>query len=308
MEKYDVIIIGGGPAGLTSGLYTARARIKTLLLEKGTPGGQASMTELIENYPGFPQGISGLDLMLNFQEQATRFGLEMRYQEVIEIGLDQVLKQVKTEENCYQARAVIISSGAAPRKLGITGEEQFTGRGVSYCATCDGAFFQDQTVAVVGGGDAAVEEAVYLTRFAQTVYLIHRRGALRAARVVQERAFNNPKIRFLWHTAVKEIQGKQKVEKLILENLQDNQISELNVNGVFIYIGVDPNTRFLQQRITLSPEGYIETNNQLETSVPGIFAAGDVRNKELRQVSTAVGDGALAALAVERYLAAETKI
>lgn len=302
-EIYDVIIIGGGPAGLTAGLYASRARLKTLMFEKGIPGGQASTTDIIENYPGFPEGISGPDLMNKFYEQAVKFGLEMRFQEVLKLSFEDSIKTVWTGNDHFQARTVIVGSGATPRQLGVPGEDRLRGRGVSYCATCDGAFFQDKTLAVVGGGDAAVEEALYLTRYARQVYLIHRRDKLRATQVLQEKAFKHPKICFIWNTEVKEILGNEVVEGVVLQNNQENQISELSVNGVFIYIGVKPNTEYLKPEIKLTPEGYIETNDNLETSVPGIFAVGDVRNKDLRQVVTAVSDGAVAIISAEKYLA-----
>ena len=302
METYDTIIIGGGPAGLTAALYAARARLKTLLLEKGMPGGQASTTDLIENYPGFPQGISGPDLMLNFQEQAIRFGLELRYQEVKQAEIEGEIKTVLTAEGQYRTRTIIVCSGANPRRLGVPGEEGFVGRGVSYCATCDGALYQGRTIAVLGGGDAAVEEALFLTRFARHVYIIHRRDKLRATRIAQERAFRHEKISFIWNTKVQEIKGEKSVQKLLLLNTENQEEQELSVEGVFVYIGVVPNSNFLEGIVQLTSEGYIHTNSRLETSMPGVFAAGDIRDKDLRQVATAVGDGAVAALSVERYL------
>jgi thioredoxin reductase (NADPH) len=266
------------------------------------PGGQASTTDLIENYPGFPQGISGPDLMLNFQEQAIRFGLDMRYQEVKEAELEGKVKIISTSEGQYRTRTVIICSGANPRQLGVPGEESFIGRGVSYCATCDGALYQGRTIAVLGGGDAAVEEALFLTRFAKHVYIIHRRDKLRAARIAQERAFRHNKISFIFNTTVQEIIGGKSVEKVLLLNALNKEKQELPVEGLFVYIGVVPNSIFLGAKIKLTPQGYIDTNSRLETSVPGVFAAGDVRDKDLRQVATAVGDGAIAALSAERYL------
>ncbi len=302
LEIYDAIIIGGGPAGLTAALYASRARLKTLLLEKGLPGGQASTTDLIENYPGFPQGISGPDLMLNFQEQAIRFGLDLHYQEVQQAEIEGKTKTVYTAEGQYQTRALVICSGAIPRRLGVPGEDEFIGRGVSYCATCDGALYQGRNIAVLGGGDAAVEEALFLTRFAQQVHLIHRRDKLRAARIAQERAFRHEKINFIWNTQVQAVQGRKSVENLLLLNTQNQEKQELPVDGVFVYIGVEPNSGFLAGKVELTSEGYIKTDTRLATSVPGVFAAGDVRDKDLRQVATAVGDGAIVALSVEKYL------
>ncbi|NPV26753.1 MAG: thioredoxin-disulfide reductase [Firmicutes bacterium] len=302
MEIYDVIIIGGGPAGLTAGLYTARAKLKTLLFERGLPGGQASTTDLIENYPGFPQGIAGPELMMNFQEQAMRFGMELKIDEVIGLEIGEP-KKVKTVGGVFQARTIIIASGAKPRPLGVRGELEFWGRGVSYCATCDGAFFKSRNVVVVGGGDAALEEGLFLTKYANRVTLVHRRDQFRAARIIQERVFNNPKIDIRWDTVVEEIKGGDKVEKVVLRHVKTNQKEDFVTDGVFVFIGVDPNSDFLKDIVTLTPEGYVITNQNLETNVPGLFAAGDVRNKILRQVSTAVGDGALAAVSAERYLA-----
>lgn len=302
MDAYDVIIIGGGPAGLTAGLYAARAKLKTLLIERGMPGGQASTTDVIENYPGFPQGIAGPELMMNFQEQAARFGMEMKIEEVTGLAMGDI-KRVATASGEYQARAVIIASGAKPRPLGVPGELEFWGRGVSYCATCDGAFFKDQDVVVVGGGDAAVEEGLFLTRYASQVTLVHRRDRFRAARVIQERAFNNPKINVRWDTVVDQIAGGEKVEKVVFRNVKTSQSEEYPTAGVFVFIGVDPNSAFLKDIVAMTPEGYVVTDENLATSAPGIFAAGDIRNKNLRQVATAVGDGAVAAVSAERYLA-----
>lgn len=304
-KTWDVVIIGGGPAGLTAGLYTSRACLRTLLLEKGAIGGQAATTDWVENYPGFVEGVSGFDLMLRFQQQAERFGLEIRQEEVLGLEAEDSWKQVRTAEGVYSARAVIIASGASPRRLGVPGEDTFYGRGVSYCATCDGAFFRDKTVAVVGGGNAAVEEAIFLTRYVSQLYLIHRRDRLRATGIAQERAFRNPKIKFCWNSAVEEIRGKDQVEKICIRDLKTRQVRELAVDGVFVYVGVDPNTAFLRSAVRQNNEGYIITDSMLQTSVPGVFAAGDVRDKDFRQIATAVGDGALAALYAERYLASQ---
>lgn len=303
MEIWDVIIVGGGPAGLTAGLYSARARLKTLLLEGGMIGGQAATTEWIENYPGFADGVSGFELMYTFQRQAEKFGLEIKNEEVVGLESTEGLKTVSTLESRYSGKAVIIASGARPRKLGVPGEETFHGRGVSYCATCDGAFFQDKTVIVVGGGDAAVEEALFLTRYASQVYLVHRRDQLRAAGIIQERLFRNPKVTVCWNSTVQEIKGVEKVEAVVLRDLKTRQTRELKTDGVFIYIGVQPNTAFLGTLVRTNKEGYICVDNSLQTSIPGVFAAGDVRDKDLRQIATAVGDGALVVFSVERYLA-----
>lgn len=300
---YDLMIIGGGPAGLTAALYGARGGLNTILLEMGAPGGQAGQTDRIENYPGFPEGITGIDLAMKFAEQAQRFGARMEMTTVRKVDFSGTNKKAITNNGEYEARAVIIASGAHPRPLGVPGEAELRGRGVSYCATCDGAFFRDKKVAVVGGGDSAVEEALFLTRFASQVTIIHRRDALRATRVIQERARDNPKISFLWDTVVNAIVGKEKVSSLQLKDVRTGALREEPFDGVFIFIGLEPNTDFLGGALTLDPGGYIVTREDLATSIPGVFAAGDVRAKNYRQVSTAVGDGAVAAMAAERYLA-----
>ncbi|GAF25652.1 thioredoxin reductase [Moorella thermoacetica Y72] len=300
---YDLMIIGGGPAGLTAALYGARGGLNTILLEMGAPGGQAGQTDRIENYPGFPDGITGIDLAMKFAEQAQRFGARLEMTTVREVDFSGANKKVITSNGEYEARAVIIASGAHPRPLGVPGEAELRGRGVSYCATCDGAFFRDKKVAVVGGGDSAVEEALFLTRFASQVTIIHRREALRATRVIQDRARDNPKISFQWNTVVNAIQGKDKVSSLQLKDVRTGALREEPFDGVFIFIGLEPNTDFLGGALTLDPDGYIVTREDLATSIPGVFAAGDVRAKNFRQVSTAVGDGAVAAMAAERYLA-----
>ncbi|OIQ54106.1 thioredoxin-disulfide reductase [Neomoorella thermoacetica] len=300
---YDLMIIGGGPAGLTAALYGARGGLNTILLEMGAPGGQAGQTDRIENYPGFPDGITGIDLAMKFAEQAQRFGARLEMTTVREVDFSRANKKVITSNGEYEARAVIIASGAHPRPLGVPGEAELRGRGVSYCATCDGAFFRDKKVAVVGGGDSAVEEALFLTRFASQVTIIHRRDALRATRVIQDRARDNPKISFQWNTVVNAIQGKDKVSSLQLKDVRTGALREEPFDGVFIFIGLEPNTDFLGGALTLDPDGYIVTREDLATSIPGVFAAGDVRAKNFRQVSTAVGDGAVAAMAAERYLA-----
>jgi thioredoxin reductase (NADPH) len=301
--SYDVIIIGGGPAGLTAGLYTSRAKLDTLLVERMIVGGQVMTTTKVENYPGFPGGIDGPELVARFQEHCQEFGLEVatgEVQKLIDKG-DHKLVIVDGEE--YRARAVIVTTGAEPRKLGIPGENELIGRGVSYCATCDGAFFRDVPVAVVGGGDTAAEEALFLTRFASKVYLVHRRDKLRATSVLQERILANPKIEVVWSSVAEEVVGENRgVAGLKVQNKITGQFASLAVEGVFFAIGVIPKARFLADILTLNEEGYILTDNECRTSLPGIFAAGDVRSKILKQIATAVGDGAVAAIAVERYL------
>ncbi|RLC31556.1 MAG: thioredoxin-disulfide reductase [Deltaproteobacteria bacterium] len=298
----DLIIIGAAPAGLTAGLYAARARLKTVLLEKLSPGGQLVSTDRIENYPGFPDGISGFELVDRMRRQVEKFGLEIRIQEVTRLELTGDRKVVVTDQAEFEARAVILACGAAPRKLGIEGEEALTGKGVSYCATCDGPFYRDQEVAVIGGGDSAVEESLFLTRFAKKVYLIHRRNELRATRLLQERAFASEKISPVWDTIPIRITGSTAVEGLDLKNVKTGEVSHLPVDGVFAFIGYEPNNALVRDQLDLDERGFIRTNHDMETSVSGVFAAGDVRSKMLRQVSTAVGEGATAAFAAEKYI------
>lgn len=301
---YDQLIIGGGPAGLTAGLYAARAGRRVALIEKAMPGGQAFLTSEIENYPGFPEGIGGPELMMAFQQQATRFGLEIINAEIVSVDLAGDIKtSTAADGKEYRARTVIIATGAQPKKLGVPGEEEFRGRGVSYCATCDGAFFRGKKVAVVGGGDSAVEEAIFLTRFASEVVLIHRREELRAINVLQERARSNEKIRFRLNHVVEAILGDQKVERLRLKHVVTGEVTEEDFDGVFVFVGTQPNTKFVEGVLALDEQGRIITNETMGTSVKGVFAAGDVRNTPLRQVATAVGDGAIAAYSAEHYLA-----
>lgn len=301
---YDVLILGGGPAGLTAGMYAARGGRKTALLERAMPGGQAFLTNEIENYPGFPQGIGGPELMMAFQEQAVRFGLEIINEDITAVDLAGETKILRTAGGAeYKGKALIITTGAEPRKLGVPGEEEFLGRGVSYCATCDGAFFREKKVAVVGGGDSAVEEADFLTRFAREVVIIHRRDELRAINILQERAKSNEKIRFKLNTVVEAIQGSNKVETLKLRNVATGELEEETFDGVFIFVGTTPNTQLLEDVLTLDEQGCIVADNTMATSIKGVFAAGDVRNTTFRQVATAVGDGTMAAGSVEQYLA-----
>lgn len=301
-KPYDIIIIGGGPAGLTAGLYASRARLQTLLIENGLFGGQMTTTELIENYPGFPKGISGDELSRLMEEQAKRFGMETISDEVVEVGLEREFKKVKTHEGNFLCRVLIICTGTEYRKLGVPGEEEFKGRGVSYCATCDGAFFRDSRIIVVGGGDSALTEAVFLTKFVKELTLIHRRDALRATKIYQERALSNPKIKFLWNSVLQEIKGDTVVRSAVVKNVKTGELKEVETEGAFLFIGLVPRTQFLKGVIQLEEAGYIVTNENCETSVRGIFAAGDCRKKLLRQVSTSVGDGATAAFAAEKYL------
>jgi thioredoxin reductase (NADPH) len=301
-KSYEVIIIGGGPAGLTGGLYTSRARLHTLLIQNALFGGQMTTTELIENYPGFPQGITGDELSRLMEEQAKRFGIETVNQEVLEVRLEGDLKYVRTHESSYLCEALIICTGAEYRKLGVPGENEFTGKGVSYCATCDGAFFQDSQIFVVGGGDSALTEALFLTKFVKELTIVHRRDALRATKIYQERALANPKIKFLWNSVVQEIKGDQVVRSVLVKNVKTGEVKEFGTEGVFLFVGLIPRTQFLKGLINMDEEGYILTDEKCETSIKGIFAAGDCRKKLLRQIATAVGEGAMAAFAAEKYL------
>lgn len=301
-NDYDLIILGGGPAGLTAGLYAARARLRTLLVEKAIPGGQIATTTLVENFPGFPEGIMGPELSERMHQQAESFGLETVYGEVTGIELVEGFKRVKTPEGDYLAKALIIATGADPNKLGIPGEDRLTGRGVSYCAVCDGAFFKEQVIAVVGGGDSAIDEGLFLTRFAAKVIVIHRRHELRASKVLQERAFANPKMEFIWDTVVEEIMGDDEVKAIRLRNLKTGDSSVLELSGVFIYVGHRPNTEPFKGLIPLDERGYVIATDKMETGTPGIFVAGDVRVNSARQAITAAGDGATAALTAEKYI------
>jgi thioredoxin reductase (NADPH) len=301
-KSYEVIIIGGGPAGLTAGLYTSRAGLNTLLIENALPGGQMITTEMIENYPGFPEGISGEELSRLIEEQAKRFGLNIVNQEVLGVLLEGDQKIVRTHESKYSSEVLIIASGTEYRRLGVPGEETFVGKGVSFCATCDGAFFKDSRIVVVGGGDSALTEAIFLTKFAKEVTIIHRRDALRATKIYQDRALANPKIKFLWNSVVQEIKGDKSVQSIFVKNVKTGEVTEHETEGIFLFVGLSPRTQFLKDLVQTDKEGYILTNENCETSVGGIFAAGDCRKKLLRQIATAVGDGATAAFAAEKYL------
>lgn len=300
--RYDVAIIGGGPAGLGAAIYAARGGLKTVLFEKGLIGGQILLTAEVDNYPGFEETVSGYDLVDKMQKQAAKFAAEFKTEEVSAISLEGICKIVETDRNTYRAKAIIYCAGAHPRKLSVPGEERLTGHGVSYCATCDGALYRNKRVAVIGGGDSAVEEAEFLTKFAEKVYVIHRRDKLRAVYAVQERAFNNPKIEFIWDTVVHEITGETRVEKLILYNKKKDSFSELSIDGVFVYVGIIPNNQLIESRIKLDSQGFVLTDDNRQTNIPGIFAAGDIVHKVLRQVVTAVSDGAIAAFSAERWI------
>ncbi|MBW1797295.1 MAG: thioredoxin-disulfide reductase [Deltaproteobacteria bacterium] len=302
---HDLVIIGAGPAGLTAGIYAARDKHDVVLLEKLSPGGQVLTTDFVENYPGFPEGISGFELMDRIKKQAERFGLTIISHEVQGVDWGGSIKQLSLDSGLMNARSIIVATGAKPRKVGIEGEDLLTGKGVSYCGTCDGPFYREAVVAVIGGGDTAVQEAVFLTRFARKVYVIHRRDELRATKIIQERAFANEKVEFIWDTVPISIEGETGVERLRLRNVKNREESTLNVEGVFVLVGTRPVTEFLDGAVALDEQGFIKVDRRQETSVPGIFAAGDVTSENPRQIATAVGEGTSAALYAEKYLEAQ---
>ncbi|MFA5389047.1 MAG: thioredoxin-disulfide reductase [Candidatus Omnitrophota bacterium] len=299
---YDVIIIGGGPSGLTAAIYTSRARLKTLIIESYSVACQAVTTDLIENYPGFPEGINGFELIDKFKKQAEKFGAGFIADAVKSVKALEQGFEIETEEKAYACSSVILASGASPKMLNVPGEEKLRGKGVSYCATCDGALFKDKEVVLVGGGDTALEEALFLTRFVKKVSVVHRRNALRGARILQERAFINKKIEFVLESVVTEITGADKVSGVRIKDVKTGALKDLACEGVFIFVGYTPNTDFLKDIVSLDEPGYIITDDNCLTSKPGIFAAGDCRKKTLRQVVTAAGDGATAAFSCQNYL------
>jgi len=299
---YDVIIIGAGPAGYTAGIYCARARHETLILSGILPGGQLVNTTDVENYPGFENGIMGPDLMVTMRKQTQRMGAMIIDDEVVNVDFRRKPFKILTASEEYECKAVIIATGASPRKLGLSGETTFGGRGVSYCATCDGPFFRNQELIVAGGGDSAIEEATFLTKFASKVHLVHRRDQLRASKVMQERAFSNPKIQFHWDTEVVDIIGDQKVQKAALKNIKTQEKTVLDVGGIFVAIGHTPNTKIFEDQVEIDPQGYIVLKDHTHTSVQGVFAAGDVHDRRYRQAITAAGFGCMAAIDVDRYI------
>jgi thioredoxin reductase (NADPH) len=298
-----VIIIGSGPAGLTAALYTARANLEPLLFTGNEIGGQVSITNEVENYPGFPEGLTGPELVEKFQKQAERFGARIEYAEITEVDFDGQPFRIKSYDTEYEAKAIIIATGASARKLGVPGEVDFTGRGVSYCATCDGFFFRDKDVVVVGGGDSALEEGVFLTRFASRVRIIHRRDQLRASFALQERAKRNEKIEFVWDTIVTEINGDGAVGSVQVQNVKTDEVSTFRTEGVFVYIGHYPNSKLFEGILEMDDHGYLTTDGRTRASVPGIFAAGEIADPVFRQVVTSAGEGCKAAIQAERYLA-----
>ena len=301
-KHYDVVIIGSGPAGYTAGVYTSRAKLATLIISGTLPGGQLMTTSEVENYPGFPSGIFGPELMMNMRQQAERFGGVIVDDEVIEVDFKSKPFVVRTHSETYTAEAVIVCTGASPRKLGIPAEQQFSGRGVSYCATCDGPFFKGEDIVVVGGGDTAMEEATFLTKFGKSVKIVHRRDSLRASKILQDKALENPKIEFLWNSVISDIKGDKKVGTVLVKNMESGNERQIEAGGIFVAIGHEPNTMIFKGHLELDDKGYIVLKNHTKTSVEGVFAAGDVHDHRYRQAVTAAGFGCMAAIDVERWL------
>ena len=300
--KFDIVIIGAGPSGYTAGIYCSRAGYDTLILSGILPGGQLVNTTEVENYPGFEKGVMGPDLMIEMRKQTQRMGTTIIDDEVVDVDFRHKPFKVLTASEEYEGRAVIIATGANPRKLGVNGEQTFAGKGVSYCATCDGPFFRNQELIVVGGGDSAIEEATFLTKFATTVHIVHRREALRASKIMQERAIKNNKIKFHWNSAVIDIKGDQKMHQAVLKNIKTGEEKTLDVAGLFVAIGHEPNTKLFKKQIDLDDEGYIILKNKTHTNIEGVFAAGDVHDRSYRQAITAAGFGCMAAIDVDKYL------
>jgi len=306
-QVYDLIILGGGAAGLTSAIYASRAALKTLVLVGPIPGGQVSITDMVENFPGFPEGISGVELVQRVQSQAERFGAQIVMESVTGVDFSTSPFAVRTQSQTYQGRTVIIATGAVPRRLEVPGEAKFFGRGVSTCATCDGFFYKDKRVVVAGGGDSAIDEGLFLTRFAREVVVVHRRDQLRAAKIYQERAFANPKMRFVWDSVVEEVLGEQTVTGVRLRNVKTGDTSVIEADGLFVYIGMRPGTKLFAGQVELDDLGYIVTDRRQRTSVPGVFAAGDVQNPDFHQIVVAAGSGAMAAIEAGRFLAEQSQ-
>ena len=300
--KYDIIIIGAGPAGYTAGIYSSRARHNTLLISGILPGGQLMNTTDVENYPGFDQGIMGPDLMLTMRKQTERMGTKIIDDEVISVDFKNNPLKVSTASNTFETNSVIVCTGANPRKIGLGGEQTFAGKGVSYCATCDGAFFKNQELIVVGGGDSAMEEATFLTKFASTVHIVHRRDEFRASKIMQERALSNEKIKVHFNCMVEDIQGDQKFQKAVLKNVKNNEKIILEAGGLFVAIGHEPNSKIFENQVELDENGYVVLKNNTETNIPGVFCAGDVHDHTYRQAVTAAGFGCMAAIDADKYL------
>ena len=306
-RKFDVIIIGAGPAGYTASIYTSRAKRDTLIISGVLPGGQLMLTTEVENYPGFSDGIFGPELMTSMKKQAERMGTTIIDDEVVNVDFRRKPFKVLTYSEEYEAEAVIICTGASPRKIGVKGEQEFSAKGVSYCATCDGPFFKNQDIVVVGGGDSAVEEATFLTKFGKLVHLVHRKDSLRASKIMQERAFNNQKIKFYWNKVIDEISGNEKVNKITIKDVVTNEKQTLDVGALFVAIGHEPNTKLFKGQIELDDQGYIVLKDHTKTSVNGVFAAGDVHDHRYRQAITAAGFGCMAAIDVDKYLSENKK-
>jgi thioredoxin reductase (NADPH) len=301
-RKFDVIIIGAGPAGYTAAIYTSRAKRETLIISGILPGGQLMLTTEVENFPGFAKGIMGPELMTTMREQAERMGAVIIDDEVVNVDFKHRPFKILTYSEEYESDAVIIATGATPRKLGVKGEQEFSARGVSYCATCDGPFFKNQDIMVAGGGDSAMEEAIFLTKFANKVHVVHRKDTLRASKVMQSRAFENKKIQFHWNTIIEEIKGDQKVKKISIKNTTTNNVEMLEIGGLFVAIGHEPNTKLFKEQIALDEQGYISLKNNTQTNVEGVFAAGDVHDHRYRQAITAAAFGCMAAIDIDKYL------
>ena len=302
LHIYDSIIIGGGPAGLSAGLYAARSKMDTLLIERAKYGGQITTTDELENYPGSIENCTGTSLSERMKNQALDFGVKFAKDEILDVDIEGIIKVLKSKKNVYRARTIIIATGANPRLSGFKNEKELRGRGISYCATCDADFFTDLDVAVVGGGDSAITEAIYLTKFAESVTVIHRRDALRATKSLQDRAFHNPKIKFIWNSIVEGALGDEILEGLLIKNKITGETRNLKVDGCFVFVGYEPISQLFQGKVTMDEKGYIVTDEDMRTNISGVFAAGDIRKKSLRQVITAAADGAIAATTAENYI------
>lgn len=303
-ERYDLIVVGAGPAGLTAAIYAARARLKTLVLDEGMPGGQVKTTHKVSNYPGFPEDVTGAELAVKFAKQAERFGAKIaRAIEITDFDLKEPMKRfVLDEEDEVTAPAVIVATGAKPREVGVEGEKKFKGRGISYCATCDGAYFEGKNIHVIGGGNSAVEESLFLTQFAESITIVHQFDHFQAEESIAHEALQHPKIKVIWNSEPRGFLGEKTLERLRIENVKTHEMSELATDGVFIFIGMVPQTEWLKDTLPLDKWGYVETDETMATSVPGLFVAGDIRSKRFRQITTAVADGTIAALAAQKLV------